>query len=311
LIDDYCRSLQLRGRPLGRAVPGQIEQVRDWFGAERVGDLTSQRIEEIAEATRKRGFLTGPAGPHRHRRPYALATIKVRLGLLHAVLAHAQRHGALATLPLMPQITVHNARRGLIERGPLEAILRELPAPLDDLARFGAFTGWRAGECRGLTWEHVDLTRGTIQFWPGETKTGAGRVRPIFEADLKALLARRWKARALGCPYVFHRAGRPITDSVLDKAWVRARSRAGSPQALFHDLRRTAYADLIGGVGLDLVTAMELVGHKALSTAARYNVVDTQRMVAGLAKLEAYRAAQLATLAQYSHNDPGMANDLR
>jgi integrase len=299
LLDAYWRSRQLRvenGQHAGR-LRSQLELVREWFGAERAIQLTRQRIEEIAEAARTRGFV--PRGAGRSRVPYALSTIKARLNLLHAVLAHAQDHDMISAVPAMPTIVVHNARRGLIEPAQLEAIVRGLPAPLDEIARFGWLTGWRASECRDLTWEHVDLTRGVVQYWPGETKSKAGRVRPL-EPTLIALLERRHKARALGCPYVFHRHGRRVPASTFNDAWRRARQVAGCPKAIFHDFRRTLYADFVGAAGGDLLAAMELVGHQSLATAKRYNVMELQRMRGAVAKLTAYREAAAALA--LSHN---------
>lgn len=59
--------------------------------------------------------------------------------------------------------------------------------------------------------------------------------------------------------YVFHRKGRSLGD--FKQAWETARVEAGLPEALFHDLRRTAVRNLIrsGVAGPDQRRAMERV----------------------------------------------------
>jgi adenine-specific DNA methylase len=46
-----------------------------------------------------------------------------------------------------------------------------------------------------------------------------------------------WQERVSGCPYVFHRNGKPPGD--IRKSWYKARRLAGLDGKLLHDLRRT------------------------------------------------------------------------
>ena len=70
--------------------------------------------------------------------------------------------GRFQRVPPFPLLRVDNARRGFFEREEFEAVLLHLPAPLDDLARFGYLTGWRRSEIVSLTWAHVDRQRRVI-----------------------------------------------------------------------------------------------------------------------------------------------------
>jgi integrase len=159
-----------------------------------------------------------------------------------------------------------------------------LPAPLDDLMRAVYLTGWRYSEIMTLRWEAIDRAEGSIRL--SDSKTGP-RVRPYAEdRELRAVIERRFAARALGCPFVFHRNGRAVR--YFTKAWHAARVKAGLPGKLRHDCRRTAYRDLFAA-GVDPFTAIDLVGHKSLATVQRYNIVDLSRARAGLAKLDAAR----------------------
>ena len=138
------------------------------------------------------------------------------------------------------------------------------------MAWFGYLTGWRVSECRELTWTRVDLEHAHMRL--DEAKAG-GRVRPIVEGALLGLLKKRWRLRAIGCPVVFHRAGRPISDTWFGGRWREACRASGLVGRRFHDFRRTAYNDFVSHAGVDLLTSMELTGHKSLAVAKRYNVV--------------------------------------
>jgi integrase len=61
--------------------------------------------------------------------------------------------------------------------------------PAADIALFGYLTGWRLGEILDLTLTAVNLQAGEV--WLYDSKNGEGRVRPIVEPDLRALLERR------------------------------------------------------------------------------------------------------------------------
>jgi len=226
------------------------------------------------------------------RRRYSPGTIKTRLYVLHAALAYGHAHLGLPPIPAFPKLRVANTRQGLIDQAELERIVEHLPEPAQDAVRFGELTGWRVGEVRGLTWPRVDLQAGLVRL--DTSKTGEGRVRPLVEPELRALLEKRWRQRALGCAYVFHRAGRPLSDTWLGNAWRTACDRAGLPGRYFHDLRRSAYRDLVSRAGVDLVTAMELIGHKSLNVAKRYNIIEPGRLTRALDLVTRMRAGQVS-----------------
>lgn len=79
-----------------------------------------------------------------------------------------------------------------------------------------------------LKWSAVDLARGVIRLYEGETKNNEGRSLAIA-GPLAEIMARRDAARLVEgkdgepivCDYVFHHAGRRIVD--YRRAWARAR----------------------------------------------------------------------------------------
>jgi integrase len=71
-----------------------------------------------------------------------------------------------------------------------------------------------------------------------------------------------------GNPYVFPGAqGRPISD--LQGPWETLRTMAGMPQLRIHDLRHS-YASLLAASGTPLLVIGKLLGHRHVTTTARY-----------------------------------------
>ena len=58
------------------------------------------------------------------------------------------------------------------------------------------------------------------------------------------------------------------------ESWKSAVKRAGFPDLLFHDLRRSAVRNMIEKAGLSEKRAMEISGHKTRSMILRYDIVS-------------------------------------
>jgi integrase len=84
--------------------------------------------------------------------------------------------------------------------------------------------------------------------------------------ETAAIISRRWPT-GLASPFVFGRTGD------FRKAWRSACKKAGVPELLFHDLRRSGIRNLIRR-GVSQKTAMSISGHETISTFNRYNIVD-------------------------------------
>jgi integrase len=85
-------------------------------------------------------------------------------------------------------------------------------------------------------------------------------------------------------PWLFHRDGKPIKS--LRRAWRTACKRAGLPDRIPHDFRRTAVRNL-ERAGVPRSAAMKMVGHKTQSIYARYAIADESMLQDGAAKLSA------------------------
>jgi integrase len=250
----------------------ELVLIRAWWGELIASQLDGPALHALVRAKLDAGFAPG--------------TVRNRLTILHAALKLAGRR--LPPLPLFPVITVPQTRRGRFTPEEVAALRGHLAPALADLVGFGSLTGWRISEVAGLTWARVDLKRSLL--FLDDTKTDDPRVRPI-EPLMAALLARRASARQLGCPLVFHVAGRAIPGSTFYLAWKRACTAAGLSGRFFHDLRRTAYHDLMRK-GVNLFDSMDLIGHRSLTSARRYAMPSVERMRGALEQRDAAGAGQ-------------------
>jgi integrase len=185
----------------------------------------------------------------------------------------------------VPRLPQHNARQGFFERGEIDAVLQHLTDPdVRDFVEWFRWTGMRPGEIRSLTWADVDRETWTLRLHASAAKTGRGRVIAL-EGDLRAIIDRRWRAQAINCPRIFHRAGQPMGE--FRKAWKTACQAAGVGEKLLYDLRRTAVRNMVRA-GVDPAVAMKISGHRTRAVFDRYNIIDERDLRDAIVKTAAY-----------------------
>ena len=190
----------------------------------------------------------------------------------------------------------HNARTGFFERSEFDAVLTHLPADLRIIFEVAYITGWRVkSEILTRQWAHVDFRSGWLRLEPGETKNDEGRQFPLT-SDLRAVLERQRertlvaeKSTGTTIFSMFHRSGQPIKS--FRRAWVTACKKAGVPNRIPHDFRRTAVRNL-ERAGVPRSTAMKMVGHKTESIYRRYAIVDEAMLKEGALKLQTLHDTQ-------------------
>ena len=279
LLDDLVRHLEAKG---AKAIPSQkshLKPVRQFFSFARAVDLVTSQIRLFIEQQRQEGK--------------ANATINRELGGLRQALNLARREGRINHIPYFPMLKEDNVREGFFERDEVEAVIANLPDPLNHITRFGYLTGWRKSEITPLPWTAVDRKAREIRL--RTSKNGRGRILPL-EGELWELVQQRWAMREYCTPdgvtrlsdCVFHRRGRPVND--FRKSWASACKKAKVPGRLFHDLRRTAARDMIRA-GVPESVAREITGHRTSSMFARYNITDDRDMRNALRRTQDYQAS--------------------
>lgn len=253
-----------------------LKPVRESFGLVRVADLTTAAIESFIEERLEGGL--------------AQATVNRETGALKQAINLARKRGVVSpvNIPYIPMLREDNARQGFFEQDEFDAVVKNLPEPVNDIVRFAYHSGWRKGEIFPLRWDAVD--RGAREVRLATSKNGRGRVLPLVD-ELWELIQRCWAAREYARPggtvglseYVFHRRGHPCKD--IGKSWKAACASADVSGKLFHDLRRTAVRNMIRA-GVPQAVAMAISGHRTVSMFIRYNVSSEDD------KREALRATQ-------------------
>lgn len=282
-IDQLCDSLithlETKGSKSVRSYKSHLKPVREFFSLMRAVDLTTSAVEKFTLARLA------------ERRP---ATVNRETGALRQALNLARKQGRLTRVPYIPMLREDNARSGFFEPAEFESVVRHLPEPVGDIARFAYLTGWRKSEITGLRWEDVDQAGREIRL--RTSKNGHGRLLPLT-GELLQLVEQRRLARQFTTSdgqtglsdFVFHKRGESVID--FKKSWASACAKAGVQGRLFHDFRRTAVRDMVRA-GVPQSVAMAISGHRTVSVFMRYNITSSEDMRQAIGRTADYRAAQ-------------------
>ena len=138
-------------------------------------------------------------------------------------------------------------------------------------------------KCRSildLQWSNVDFQENIVTLDVGRsTKNKEGRVVYMTE-ELRAVLQVQWDKRKTSgklLSYVFPNKSctNRIVKTRFNRAWRSACDKAGYPEKLYHDLRRTAVRNMVRA-GIPERVAVMISGHKTRSIFDRYNIVDNK-----------------------------------
>ena len=242
-------------------------------------------------------------------------SVKIAHGVLHRALQQAVAIGYLSHNP-SDACTLPRIERKEIKPLDSEAITEFLKAIQGH--RFEAvyltmlFTGMQRGEVCGLTWDHVNLEKGTILInrqlqgvsgHPGEyclvsTKSNKGRTIVIADAVVEVLKKQKIqqaKARLMAGPlwsdegYVFtDELGKHLSPSTLYHQYKKLVASIGLPDARLHDLRHS-YAVAALRAGDDIKTVQGNLGHHTASfTLDVYGHVTEEMQQASAARMDSF-----------------------
>jgi integrase len=259
VLDDY----ELNENRSGKDAATRARTLLEFFDRER--ELATIEVSDLLSYAKARK-ATGRAN----------ATVNHELAIL-------RRGFKLSGVPWVPgwkALRWATPRQGFFELDEFERVVAQLPPHYRGPVRFAYLTGWRMhSEVMKLRWRQVDFDKGEVWLLDGETKSGQGRLFPMFPA-LRALLEEQAAGRR--GEYVFHRAGKPW--QITHPVWDRACRDAKVEGRLMHDLRRTAARNLIKA-GVDRQLAKTLLGHKTDSIFDRYRIIDDTDLRGAAGKL--------------------------
>jgi integrase len=163
----------------------------------------------------------------------------------------------------------------------LRTLLEACPAWLRPIAALAAFTAMRRGEILNLRWLDVDL-QGSRILLP-QTKNGDGRI--VYLNALAADVIRaQWSPGVRSTERVFPLADDCTPDNI-SKGFALVCSKLEIEDFTFHDLRHTA-ASWLRMQGADIHTVAQLLGHKDLRMATRYQHLSPEFLSAAVGKLD-------------------------
>lgn len=140
-------------------------------------------------------------------------------------------------------------------------------------------TGMRGSEIVGLRWVDLDSMQGRIVL--PQTKNGDGRIVYLNASALAALSAVPRPPQAKANSPIFT----GITPEQVSVAFARLCRSQGVEDFRFHDLRHTA-ASWLRMRGADIHTVAQLLGHKDLRMAARYQHLSPGYLAEAVAALD-------------------------
>ena len=211
-------------------------------------------------------------------------------GSINREVAALRRMHTLAELPWPRVAMLPEAppRQGFLTPPQFDALRIELPEHLRDPIAFLYLSSWRLSEMRGLAWSEVQLAEpgafktdsSQIVLRADRSKNGRARILPL-RGELRAILIRALARKSPHTDLVFHHRHRhrPLAD--FRRAWRSACARAGVPDLLIHDLRRSAIRNFIRA-GVRESVAMALSGHRTRAVFDRYTITDTADLVAAV-----------------------------
>ena len=267
-VESYCCQLKIHIKPA--------------LGAMKLETLNTHMIQKFYNSLSK----------ERNGKPgLSPKSIKIVHGVLHKALQQAVSIGYIKFNP-SDACTIPRVERKEIKPLDNEAIIKFLKAiqghRFEDVYLTLLFTGMRRGEVCGLTWDHVNLEKGTIlinrqlQNIPGQpgafrlvsTKSSKGRTISVAASVVEILKKHRAKqaeARLLAGPiwkdenFVFtDDVGSHLSPNTLYHNYKRLVASIGMPDARLHDLRHS-YAVAALRAGDDIKTVQGNLGHHTAS----------------------------------------------
>lgn len=231
-----------------------IRRLNTHFGDTRLGNVTKLSIEEYK--LKRKVQVSGP-------------TVNRDLALIKTIFNKAiewgkATHNPVKKVKFFPE---HDPRMRFLEKGEVDALLRNCSQWLRPIVIVGLHTGMREGEIFDLRWDDINFHSRNVRVRPA--KSGEGRNIPMNKSLFNELQAMK---KNLDSPYIFSNTdNEKITrHGKFRKQWCNAVKQSGILDFHFHDLRHTFASHLVMR-GVELKTVQELLGHKSTKMTERYS----------------------------------------
>lgn len=233
-----------------------IRALKAFFGSTMAGDVRLAQQQQFVEARKAEG-----AGHESIRRD---------LSVLSAALRRAVKFERIPSAPPVLTLPPNAPRERYLSRDEVARLYRALRGKRQRhvlvFTRLAIATGARTTALLELTWDRVDLARGTVDLnVPGRRQTNKKRALAPIEPHIVRMLKRE-KKRARS-EYVISWAGEKITR--IAKAFTNQAKLSGIHDVSPHVLRHTA-ATWAAQNGVSMFLIGGLLGQTVQATTARY-----------------------------------------
>lgn len=248
----------------------------------QVGNITKRVVTEYAFLRMKQDNVTG-------------SSVNREISFLQSMMSYAVKLGYIEHNPLygIEKMREAGKRDVNLTTEQVQALLDKLPSPVDDIAEFAIYTGFRRENILGLR----------IEFIQFHDVTDTGEVRLIIKGGRReiyplspnavALLKKVIGYRKSGYVFLNPQTNNRYTSikTSFDKAVRDLNLTASDGSKLrFHDLRHV-FATWLHRRGVSLDQLRSLMGHKNRSTTDRYATVDVLETGEVLARIPNLRQA--------------------
>ena len=298
LLDLVLEDYRVNGHKTLKNARGQIENsLRPYFGEMLAEELDSEQIEQWIATRQSQRMRKSVRAGHDKLQP---ASINRELSLLLRAykLGYERKPQMVEKIPPIKKLAENNVRKGFVSPEQYHTLMEELPTHLRPITCIAFHVANRKGELLNLEWSDVELDGNppVLTLWPGETKNKDGRTLPILEGEmldtLRELKAEHDRKRPNETHVFLNAEGKPLQYHMMRKNWDHACTRAGLPDLLFHDLRRSAVRNL-RRAGVTQVVSRQFSGHKTDSVFNRYNISDFEDLKDASAKLGKFLAGEV------------------
>lgn len=256
------------------------KHLRPWFGSMRVIELRKRDVQAFIDS-RLNGYRT-PGGETERLEP---GTVNKLLALLKRALALGTQEDPPLVVRIpnwFARVPGERVRSGIVTPDQYRSI-RDLLPPHARLAFIIAYhTGMRRGAILSLRWDWVDWREGVIVIPPDPDASTKRKPRevPIY-GEMRAYLEMAQSEAKTG--WIVEFEGSSVRD--IKTAWRTACTLAGVPDALFHDLRRTAVTNM-EAAGIPRHVAMGITGHRTQAVYERYGIAQRKSTQAAAREME-------------------------
>ena len=186
-------------------------------------------------------------------------------------------------IPFTPAQTVRSprvpaGRVRYLQPTELRALLESAPEWLRPIVGLAVATGMRRSEILGLRWLDVDVAHSRIML--PQTKNGEGRIIYLNQSAAAAL-----RYVMPSNPFPLSQVFGAVTPEQVSVSFARLCRTLKIQDFRFHDLRHTA-ASWLRMKGADIHTVAQLLGHKDLRMAARYQHLSPAFLADAVATLD-------------------------